>query len=78
MSNGSKKGPAAAEIRIGVASASVIALTVMGTFGAGFGILHNEISSLRSDMREDHAAMRSDIADLQVRIQPPDDPAESP
>ena len=68
MSQGSETGTGAAEIRIGIGSALVIALAVMGTFGAGFGLLHNEISSLRSDMREDHEAMRIDIAALQVSV----------
>ena len=79
MSDRSEKGPGAAEIRIGIGSALAIILTVMGTFGAGFGVLHTEISSrfssfrsemavLRSDMREDHAAMRNDIAGLRVDV----------
>ena len=79
MSQGSEKRAGTTDIRIGIGSALVIALTVLATYTAGFGLLHNDISSLREetmsqfesvrdDMRGDHAAMRGDILELQVGV----------
>ena len=79
MTQKSEQRAATTEIRIGIGPALLLALTVVATFGAGFGVLHNETSSLRedmisqleslrSDMREDHAAMREDIVELQVGV----------
>ena len=54
MTQGSERNTGPIEIRIGIGSALLIVLAVVGTFGAGFGYLGSEISALRSDMREDH------------------------
>ncbi len=70
----SEQRAATTEIRIGIGRALLIALAVVVTHGAGFGVLHYEVSSLREEMRsqfeslrsemaEDHAAMREDIGD---------------
>ena len=58
-----KQRAAPTEIRIGIGPALLIALTVIAMFGTGFGYLGSEISSLRSDMREDLGAMREDLAE---------------
>ena len=74
MTQESEQRAATTENRIGIGPALLIALAVVVIHGAGFGVLHNEVSSLReemasqfeslrSEMAEDHAAMREEIGD---------------
>ena len=69
MTRGSAKERHATEIRIEIGPALLIVIAIVGTFGAGFSLLHNEIGALRTEMRSEIGALRSEMGVMRSDLQ---------